>query len=701
MVVDLLAWYYLLRERVFWIVAGVIFTTALAVVYLKVKRPIYTAQCVVQVEPESRVLSIKMEEANVEEFKTLEALKTVEGALSSRSLMVRVVKSNKLDREDPDFQAPPGSPALTDSDLADLMSAKVDVKLRRGTRLIDITVDDTDPKRAARLAASVVDGYTRQNYEQKAEATRMANETLFKQRDELKQRLEKSEQDLQTYREKYGVLTLEMSLDGKQTTSLQNFTAEKLKEINRQVQEARSERIKLEGVLPIVKRAPTMTLDELLSIEAVGKATEVVELQKLLAAKESEFGDVRKRYLELHPKYQQVQSQLKDLRESLDKSARKAAMTVVNSHESALDAENKLQTALAEQERVGVELSRVAIPFNVLLRDTQADRELYDQVSTRVREIELSNEIEKSNIRVIQVPDIPVDPSKPKKSLVLALAMLFGFCVPTVGIVLTQAFNTTLRSVDEAESAMNLPSLAAVPQARGKAARSPLVMIDNPAGREAEAFRCLRTSLALLTPDGGAGKTVLITSAVPSEGKSYCASNYAVALAQQGLSTLLIDADLRRPGLGQYLPINPDSAGLSEVLAGRTTLANATHGTSVEKLKLMPAGTKGTNPAELLGSPAFGKLLTEAEGLYDRIVIDTAPVNAVSDTLLLVDKVDAVVVVVRARKTPARVLRRAQHMLELANAPLAGFVLNRLPSRLANYYYYDEGSYSSAGVYGT
>ena len=692
MMIDLLAWSYTLREK-FWLIAlGVIVCLGLATAYI-VKTPrIYTAQCVLQVEQSDAKVMGKIEDINPEDLKSLESLKTIEGALESRSLLVRIVRVNRLDQSDPDFQAPSGQPALTDSDLADLMQRKIDVSLRRGTRLIDIHVDDTNPQRAAKLAKSLVDEYIRQSFEQKGEATRLANETLFKQRDDLKGRLEKSERGLQDYREKFGTMSLEEK---------QNLTVEKLKELNRQLQEARSQRIKLESDLPTLQKATTLGTEDLLTVESVAKNLAVQDTQKMLTQKEGEFGDLKKRYLELHPKYQQMEGQIADLRGSLERAVRKAATMGVASIEAARDTETKLAEALKEQERQGVELSRNAIPYNVLLRDTQADRALYDTVSTRVREIELSKEIEKSNVRVIQEPDIPNDPSRPKKSRILAIALAAGFILPTLGIFLQQAFNTTLRSVDDGEATLQLPSLAAVPQARGKAAKNPLVLVHQPAGREAESFRCLRTSLSLLGGGAGAGKLVLLTSAVPAEGKSYCSANYAVALAQQGLRTLLIDADLRRPGLGKFFPVNREAAGVSEVLTGKTEFADACHHTEVDKLFLMPAGTKGTNPAELLGGENFVQLLRTAAEKFERVVIDTAPINAVSDTLLIIEHVDAIVLVVRARKTPARVLLRALHLLDLANAHPAGFILNRLPARLANYYYYDEGNYSSAGVYGT
>lgn len=692
MMVDLLAWYYLIREKL-WIVAlGLIISMSAAVGYLAVTPKIFQSRCTVQVEQESSKMVATIMELNPEDFKSLEALKTVEGALASRSLMLRVIRTNNLEKTSSEFQPKPGNPSMTDDELADIMEKKVDVGLRRGTRLIDIVVDDPEPKRAAILAKSFVDEYVRTQVEQKILSTQTANEALLKQAADLKDKLEKSEQRLQEYREQYQTNSLEEK---------QNITTEKLKELNKTLTTAKALRIKLESELPSLKQAQTAPVQDLLALESVSKLPEIQDILKLTTQKEADFGQIKKRYLELHPKFQQAKGELQDLSESLERSARKNATMLLSAYESSKQSEGKMEESLKEQEMLGVELSRIAIPYNVLLREVQADRALFDSVTTRVKEMAVSSGIEQSNIRITELPDVERWPAKPKKPYVLAVALAVGFAVPLAIVFLLQAFNTTIRSVDQGENLLGLPSLAAVPQAKGKAARNPLVITGDPSSREAESFRCLRTSLSLLGGTETAGKTVLFTSAVPAEGKSYCTSNYSAALAQQGLKTLLIDADLRRPGLGNYFPKFKDSIGVSELLTEKCSFDQACHATEVDKLFIMPAGLRGSNPAELLGSEKFVKLLKEAAEKYDRVVVDTAPVNAVSDTLLVVEHVDSVVMVVRARKTPSRILLRSLHLLELAGVAPVGFVLNRLPSQLARYYYYDEGNYSSAGVYGT
>ena len=692
-VIDLHAWVYLLREKWWLLALCVLGMLALAGVYLFLQTPVYTAQTIVQVtEDAANVINIK--DVNQDNFKSDIALKSVEGAMNSSSLLLRVAKINNLEQEESAFQPAPGDPPKTDEELAGIMQRRLDVKLKRGTRLIEIGFDSTDPKRAAKVARTLVEEYTKMYFEQNAKAAAMANDFLRKQAADLKERLAKSEQALQEYREKFGTVSLE---------DKQNVTADYLKQLNLKLEEARSNRIKIESDLPALRKSQTLPPEELLAMQSVSGLPDVQDALRLITAKESEFSQIKKRYLELHPKYIQTQSELSGLRQTLARAARKAASIALNSYQGARETEEKLKLALQEQQKNGVELTRIAIPYDELRRQTESDRLLYESVLARAKETKLSEGLEKSNIRIVQDPLVPRLPSKPKKARILAFAFAAGIMSALALIILQQAFDTSLRSLDQAESELDLPSLAAVPEVeankRRKTEGSPLMLIEEPSSRQAEAFRCLRTALSLL-PEG-APKVTLFTSAIPGEGKSFCSANYATAVAQQQLRTLIIDADLRKPGLGLIFPTAYGVNGLSDVLSGKAVFDEACHSTKVDNLTFMPAGNRNASPLELLADERFANVLREAREKFDRIILDTAPINAVSDTLLIVKHADATAFVIRARKTPARTLRRALQLLEGADEIPAGFILNRLPSRLADYYYYDAGNYSSAGVYGT
>ena len=691
--IDLHAWLYLLRDKWRFIAACIVGMLLLAGIYLFIKTPLYTAQALVEV-PEDTANVVNIQDVNRNSYKSDEALKSVEGAFNSNSLLLRVAKVNELEKEEPDFRPAAGLPPFSDYEIARLMFKKVDNKLRRGSRTIEINFDSTSPQRSAKVTRSIIDEYVKTFFEQQAGMTAMANASLFKQLAELKDKVARSEQAMQAYREKYGTTSIE---------DRQNVNTDYLKQLNLKLEEARSNRIKIEGDLTTLRKAQALPFEELIAMQSVSGLPDVQDTLKLITSKESEFSQIKKRYLPLHPKYIQSQSELAALHQSLEKTARKGASIVLNTYKAAQESEAKLKLALREQQKSGVEISGIAIPFNELQRQADTDRKLYEDILARSKETKLSETLDRNNIRVVQEPIPPKYPSKPKVILIIPIAFVLG-CMIALGVIIVgQAFDTSLRSIDQAESTLDLPSLAAVPEAklpgRRKDKTSPLVLVDSPGSREAEAFRCLRTSLSLLP--AGAPKSTLFTSAIPAEGKSFCAANYAVALAQQKFRTIIIDADLRRPGLGPIFPTPDGAAGLSDLLAGKAVFTAACHDTKVNGLTFMPAGARNANPLELLTDEKFAQVMREALEKFDRVILDSAPVNAVSDTLTIVEHVGAVAFVIRARRTPARTLLRAIQLLENAGGKPAGFILNRLPSRLAGYYYFDAGNYSSAGVYGT
>ena len=228
----------------------------------------------------------------------------------------------------------------------------------------------------------------------------------------------------------------------------------------------------------------------------------------------------------------------------------------------------------------------------------------------------------------------------------------------------------------------------------GKDDLHPLVLAEDPGSEQTEAFRTLRASISLLGKQSDY-RSFLFTSAIPSEGKTFTCLNFAMSLAQQGFNTVIIDADLREPRLKQNLLAEAGPlAGLSELLSGQISLGNTLKSTAQNNLVLLPAGHTAADPAQLLDNIEFSRVLNELLGNFDRVVIDSPPVNAVSDVLLIAEYAQATLLVVQAGRTPKRVVYRAITQLHKARARIAGFVFNRLPVRGcgAGYYYYYYGA---------
>ena len=369
-----------------------------------------------------------------------------------------------------------------------------------------------------------------------------------------------------------------------------------------------------------------------------------------------------------------------------------------------------------------MELNKIAIPYNVLQRDVESDRALFESITLRLKETNVTGGIENAPFRVIEEPLVASYPSKPRKKLILALSLVFGVTLGAGTVIGRDAIDSSLRTVDEAEEYLELTVLASIPDRRNaeliesagklisertkKRERNdprPVASIKDFDSEQAEAFRTLRTSISLLGKQSEY-RSFLFTSAIPSEGKTFTSLNFALSLAQQGLRTLIIDADMREPKLQRnLLGDEQEISGLSELLSGQVPFNEILRPTKQENLVLLPAGRHPPDAAELLDNKEFSGILERLLQDFDRVIIDSPPVNSVSDVLLIAAFAHATCLVTRAGKTPKRAVRRALLQLEKAHANVVGVIFNRLPvgGASAGYYYYHYGNrYSKNGAQG-
>jgi polysaccharide biosynthesis transport protein len=676
---DFAHFYHLLLSKAWVIVLVIILSLTASVAYLIWAPKIYESKAVIAVEQESPKVN------NVQDFNADSAadinspdfLKTIEQALLSQTLLLRIVKANGLDK-DPIF-APPkkDGAAYLDSELVGRFKSKVKVALRRGTRLVDVTVEDIDPKRAQQLAGSMVKEFIDQSFDQNVGLSETTTDYLREEANRLEVKLQSAEQAVQKFREDHNAVSLE---------DKQNIIVEKLKELNLKVTEAKSQRLKLETDVAIIKQGKANTPEELLTLPSVAGLPVVAALRQELADKESRF---------------KAQSQLQGLQQSLNRTLVNVGNMVIREYDAAKTTEAKLTAALQEQEQAALDLNKIAIPYNALVREVETDRALYESVITRMKVTNVAKGIWANNIRVIETPLVSAKPAKPRKLLILALALVGGSVVGCGVVLGTDMADNSVRSIHHVENISGLSVLTSVPESKRKSIDKESALMSDPASYEAEAFRSLRTAISFMGPEQR--RTVLFTSANPAEGKSYCSLNYAVALAQTGLRTLLIDADLRRPNLSKIVLPHTKTQGLTECLTLRSSILECIKPTEIENLFILPAGEKVSKPAELLASCDFAGLLKEAELHFDRIVLDSAPVNAVSDTQLIAKDIDSICFVVRAVKTPGRAIVRACALLAKTGSHPNGIVYNRMPRRSRDRYYFSEyaGQYANAGAHGS
>jgi capsular exopolysaccharide synthesis family protein len=690
---DLNAFYHIILERWWLVLLCFLFTMGLGTVYVLVTPKTYKSESVVEVEQgPSKVLNIQ--DVTSEDLKQDEILKTIEARITSVDDL-----SNVIDR----LSLTPAALGLTRKDppyskeeLIVALNEAVTAKLQRGTRLITVSATNTDPKMAQAICAELVAEYIRSDAAERIGISGEANKFLLEQSDQLKQRVSIAEKAAQDFKDAHPGVSLD------DTT---NFTEGKLRDLVNRVNDARQVRIRLEADNDQVQRIFHQTngtdqTDQLLTVQSVASDPGVLQVQKTIADEEGIFASLKQRYLPKHPSYIQEQSKLAGLQSALQNAVYKVAKSLNTAVDAARQGESKMQHVLADQEQAKTDNDKLSIPYTALTREVGRNRDLYDSVQERLKETDLTTNMDDNKIQTVSAASIPYKPYKPMIALVLGACFAGGALLSAALCYALSMADDTLRTIDAAEEALGMQAVGAIPMAEKLVyIEDGIAILQEPDGAVAEAFRTLRAALGLL--DGESTHRVcLFTSGVPGEGKSYCSINYAISLAQLGRRTLLMDFDLRLPSVEPIFFKEKKVNGVSLLLEGVASLEDCYYPTIVPNLFVMPAGKRSQNPSELIANTDFPKLFAMISTHFDELVVDSSPIHAVSDTLLIAKYVDVVCQVVHAAKTPAKVARRAAEKLQNAGAKPAGFVLNRLPKSSADYYYYYGGGSYGKGVYG-
>jgi succinoglycan biosynthesis transport protein ExoP len=636
--------------------------------------------------------------------------------------------------------------------LGRAMAGMVRPTIRRGTRLIDLYVTHPDPVMAQRLAEAIGREYIRNSIERRASLSEEALRYLLEEEERLKTNLQKSEAAVADYKASHPD-ALQLGGGTAATGSQQGSGAgggprgglveDKLQDLNNKLTGAKADRIRLEGELKQIQQDGD-NIEALLEVPSIASAPMVTEARRTVTQIEAAITTYALRYKDKHPKMIAAKASLADAKDKLRQAVLAQPAILRNAIEQTKVTEDSLQNALHDQQGVAVALNRTAIGWQELARQAETDRALYESVIRQIKETSLSKDVKANAVSVIEHSPLPQSPVSPRPTRTIFLGLLGGLVVGLAFVFGADALDRSIKTVDQAESTVGLPVFAAIPETtdegpvsrlkrRGKRAfgsSTYRVVVETPESPAAEAFRNLRAALALLGPEAER-KVSLFTSAVPNEGKSFTSANYSLALAQQGYRVLLIDGDLRRPTMHKIFRFpsaknNSDedcepgvidcllseadvAAAARQIPAGEIQIVDeniavtgniltATGG----QLSVLAGGRRSPNPAEILAGPFFGRLIAEASVLFDRVVIDSAPILAVSDTLLMTPHVQTLCIVVRAAKTPRQAVRRAISLLAKSGIRPAGLVLNRLrrSGGVGYYYHYSSHGYGKGeGAY--
>ena len=695
---DLRSSWNVLRKRR-WTIFTVTFVLAtLVAIYAFKVRPTYRATGRIEVDAATPPFQ-SLERDNFSVPTDTAFLQTQVDVLSSSNLAWRTIQQLQLDTK-PEFNAALRRSGRRATDPIAALQARLirtfhrrlHVGLAPDSRMLKVSFESTDPALAARIANALMNNYIEYNFMTKYEATRQASGWMGQQLDELKAKVEKSQQALVGYERQNAIVNI---------SDKENVVEQRLAALSQDLTAAQDDLAAKQSLFELVQANPSWTAR--LAQDAL-----LQKLQEKLADLKTSYANALAQYGPKFPKVVRLEDQANAVQSSISQERQRTVGRIQRDYEAATGREKILSQEVAQEKIEVGKLNQLLIQHNILKHDFEINQELYDSLLKRLKDATVTAGLRATNIHIVDHALIPAIPVRPRKALDLAVGLIVGLILGVMLALVEEGLDTSIKNAEDAERLVPAPTLAVVPAAfslkqpsprvqrqRHKAAQNAVVALavsERPQSALAESFRSLRTSI-LLSSAPGPPQAVLVTSTQPNEGKTSASVNLALAFAQQGGRVLLIDGDLRKPEIASTLGLG-NTKGLSGVLTGAHGLDEALeHSALSPNLWALPAGDRPPNPAELLSTPTMKQLLGELRRRFDHVVVDSPPVLLVTDATVLSKFVDGVVLVVESGVTPRNAILRAYKTLETAGARILGTVVNKMDLRHDGYYGYVYRNY--------
>ncbi len=691
-----------------WSIVGLTVVVCLLVsVVVLALTPVFSATATLLIEAEqAKVVSI--EEVYGIDSTQREYYQTQFEILNSRKLANRVIDDLGLRTHaeyDPDargtisfrsyvpFLPPPA--ALSEEQKAQavmrMFMENLSVSPIRNTQLVHISFESKDAELAPMVANALGAAYIDSHLESRLELTQMASSWLMDRLSGLRDDLAGSERELHQFQEREDLVDV---------SGVKTLTAKEIDEQTRRLVDARGTASLAKSQYDAVEGTSTGYSTGWESLPGVLGDLLTQNLKGAEAAAVNGFSEIQKRYGPKHPKYVAALSQRQSAQEAYRARVKQIVGGFEEQYQQALEDQLAIETALEASKSKIQSINRKTYELSQLQREVATNRQLYDMFFQRFQETSQSD-FAAANARFVDVAVRSYEPIKPRKGLIVGLAGALSLLVGILLAFLRAAMDNTIRVAEQLEARLGQGVLGVVPFEKAIRGDGNASILYSQKGHNAfgEAVRSLRTSVVLSGIDKP-HKVTIVTSSVPSEGKTTVASNLALALGQME-KVLLIDADMRRPSLAGEYGLEKSTLGLAELVAGTGELSACIHRQEGLGIDLLPAGAVPPNPLDLLASGRFSELLNDLRAQYDRIVIDSAPTQAVSDSMVLSTKADALIYVVKSDSTPISVAQNGLERLMRVGAPIIGAVLNQFDADVAQKYgYYGSGRYGYYGYYG-
>jgi capsular exopolysaccharide synthesis family protein len=709
-----------LWRRKGFVAATVLLLMILAIAAVFLLTPRYTASAFVLINPQKAdVIDVQAVLSGIPTDQ--QSIVSQAKVLGSRSLAARAVKALSLDKDpefNPDLQPPtivtsaiaairqfltvvglvaPNS--MTDEQRAEKEQINVVdnflddliVTPQAGSSVIQVSFTSDSPRTAASVVNTLADLYIGAQVEAKTAAIAHANDFLDEQLKVLQEKTLASENAVEAYRASKGLIK------GKLETEGSTISSEQISDLGTQLVEAQAKRAEAEARL--------VQAEGLAPGGTVGSTTEILDSPLIQKLREQEsdlnraLADAKLKYGPTHPQMVALKAQMANLQATIATETRKIIGSL---HKEAVVARNNEQAIEAKLNDLKVQvggLNEADVQLRALEREADANRLLLQAFLTRSVETNHQDTNLQPDAQIISRADVPQQPSFPQTKLLLMASFLMAVFVAILLALTVESLDRGIRSAEQVRRLMGVRSLGLVPGLktwRWASRRPEDYVLRKPDSAFAEAIRIMNADLSLMNA-GQSSKTVLITSAVPAEGKTTVAVSLARLVAARGRKVLIIDCDLRHPSLHRSFG-SPLSPGLVEVLSGTVPLEDALHQDRKSNAHVMPAGKRTPPAAELVGSERMRGLLAELAGAYDMIILDSAPVLAVSETRMLPRLVDKTVFIVRWAATHQKTVKLALDELIDGGADIAGVLLTRVDVRKNAKYDFGDSRYYSSGM---
>lgn len=694
----LLLQYWQVVQRWRWVILAIIGAALLAgVIVTMLMTPLYTATSRIEVSRDEGNVT-KVEGVESPEFgRSLEFYQTQYSLLQARSLAERVARELRLSRDERFFAAI-GMPL---DDSADLLAANrtdqavgallagIKVVPVRGSSLVDVSFTSADPGISARIANAWADQFIKANLARRFAATADARKFLEERLADLRIRLEQSESQQIDYASRQGIIAIERTeVDGR-TTSQRTLAAADLQALNDELARATAERIAAEA------ESRSGSVDGAAAAMVTSATGPMRQRRAELAA---EYARLLVQFDPKYPAAQAVADQIRALDTAItrEEARNRSSSAQVRSgrYAQAVERERQLRARVEQLKATLDQQQRAGVQNNIFQRDVDTNRQLYDALLQRYKEIGVAG-VATNNISVVDAAEVPTSPSQPRLGLNLAFALLAGLGIAVLAVLALNQMDEGLRNPTEVSGKLGIPLLGSVPNVEDGTS---LDLIADVKSELSEAYLSILSNLAFST-DHGLPRSIMVTSTRPAEGKSTSALAIAAMIGRSERSTILIDSDMRSPSGHEFLGLG-NERGLSNFLAGDDDWRKLIQPTRFKGLSLLSAGPQPPSAAELLSSQRFGQLIEQLGSAFDHIVIDAPPILGLADAPLLSRLVEGCVFVIEAKGVSVRGVRASLDRLRAVNAHILGGVLTKLEHRDAAFGYGYGYGYGSGYGYG-